>query len=69
MSKPIHRTIIQTIAHQCRGIADVALTSYNIVDEDWQAIKNCISALRIQTRHSDTGTRVEPTVTTSNEHR
>lgn len=42
-NKPIYRAIIQAIRRKCRGSADAALTSYNIFDEDWQAIKNCLS--------------------------
>ena len=41
--KPIYRAIIQAIRSKCRGKVDAALTSYNIFDEDWLTIKNCLS--------------------------
>lgn len=41
--KPIYRAILQSIRQKIRGGADTALISYNIFDEDWSAIKRCLS--------------------------
>lgn len=42
-SKPIYRAILQAIRQKIRGKADSALISYNIFDDDWSAIKKCLS--------------------------
>lgn len=41
--KPIYRAIIQHIRQKVRGPADTALISYNIFDDSWEKIKNCLS--------------------------
>lgn len=41
--KPIYRAILQHIRQKVRGPADTALISYNIFDESWDKIKNCLS--------------------------
>lgn len=41
--KPLYRSILQSIRGRIRGSADAALISYNIFDEDWNAIKKCLS--------------------------
>lgn len=42
-NKPIYRAILQCIRQKVRGKADSALISYNIFDDDWEAIKKCLS--------------------------
>lgn len=42
-SKPIYRAILRQIRQKIQGPADTALISYNIFDEDWGKIKNCLS--------------------------
>jgi len=42
-NKPIYRAILQSIRGKIRGNANVALLSYNIYDDDWIAIKKCLS--------------------------
>lgn len=42
-NKPIYRAILKSIRQKIRGNADSALISYNIFDEDWGAIKQCLS--------------------------
>lgn len=42
-NKPIYRAILQAIRGKVRGNADAALISYNIFDDDWEAIKTCLS--------------------------
>lgn len=41
--KPIYRAILQSIRQKIRGTADSALISYNIFNENWSSIKNCLS--------------------------
>lgn len=41
--KPVYRAILQNIRQKIRGAADAALLSYNIFDENWNAIKGCLS--------------------------
>lgn len=41
--KPVYRAILQSIRQKIRGTADAALLSYNIYDENWNAIKGCLS--------------------------
>lgn len=41
--KPVYRAILQHIRQKIRGTADAALVSYNIFDENWHAIKGCLS--------------------------
>lgn len=42
-TKPIYRAILQHIRQKVRGSADAALISYNIFDNDWPLIKQCLS--------------------------
>ncbi|XP_055388934.1 uncharacterized protein LOC129618032, partial [Condylostylus longicornis] len=42
-NKPIYRAILQAIRGKIRGRADAALISYNLFDEEWAAIKQCLS--------------------------
>lgn len=41
--RPIYRAILQSIRQKIRGNADSALISYNIFDDEWAAIKKCLS--------------------------
>jgi hypothetical protein len=41
--KPIYRAILQSVRQKIRGNANSALISYNIFDNDWMAIKKCLS--------------------------
>lgn len=41
--KPVYRAILQSIRQKIRGTADAALISYNIFDDNWSAIKGCLS--------------------------
>lgn len=41
--RPIYRAILQSIRQKIRGKADSALISYNIFDDEWTAIKKCLS--------------------------
>lgn len=41
--KPLYRAILQSIRRKVRGNADAALISFNIFDDDWSAIKKCLS--------------------------
>lgn len=42
-TKPIYRAILQSIRQKVRGSADTALVSYNIFDNSWSKIKECLS--------------------------
>lgn len=42
-NRPIYRAILQAIRQKIRGGADAALISYNIFNEDWQTIKDCLA--------------------------
>lgn len=42
-TKPIYRAILQSIRQKIRGGADSALVSYNIFENDWGKMKECLS--------------------------
>uniref|UniRef100_W8C819 Retrovirus-related Gag polyprotein from transposon opus n=1 Tax=Ceratitis capitata TaxID=7213 RepID=W8C819_CERCA len=41
--KPLYRAILQHVRQKVRGAADAALVSYNIFDNSWSKIKECLS--------------------------
>lgn len=50
-NSPTYRAIVQHFRQKVRGPADAALVAYNIYDDEWSRIKQCLSLHYVNKRN------------------